>query len=400
MTATAEVLVLLDHTDDGALRPQARELLTLARTLGTAHGVWVTSGSDPSPEVLAEVGRYGAGVVDVVGTGEAHPRLTPVVAEALAALVGAGTRAVLLDVELRQQGGRRAARRADRCGRHGRRLGRRARRGPAGGHQAGVRRDLDESVRGPHPARDPRAQAARGRGGGDEAEAAQVVRHEAAVSAVAAGVEVVERIERATSDRPDLGAAQVVVVGGRGTEGDFGPLEELADVLGGAVGATRVATDEGWIDKDAQIGQTGVTVAPRLYIGAGVSGAVHHRGGMQAAGVVVAINTDPDAPIFEIADLGIVGDLRECCRRPPRSCVAGSADARPERAAPSANPRHVLRVGSSDDLGLTGTADTAAALRLAQNRRSQLSAATPWASWNGRRFAMPCGAGCTAFCTK
>ncbi len=108
--------------------------------------------------------------------------------------------------------------------------------------------------------------------------------HEVEVSAVAAAVEVVERIERAPSDRPDLGAAQVVVVGGRGTEGDFGPLDELADVLGGAVGATRVATDEGWIDKDAQIGQTGVTVAPRLYIGAGVSGAVHHRGGMQASG--------------------------------------------------------------------------------------------------------------------
>ena len=80
-------------------------------------------------------------------------------------------------------------------------------------------------------------------------------------------------------------------------------------MLGGAVGATRVATDEGWIEHDAQIGQTGVTIAPRLYVGVGVSGAVHHRGGMQAAGTIVAVNSDPDAPIFEIADLGIVGDL-------------------------------------------------------------------------------------------
>ena len=120
---------------------------------------------------------------------------------------------------------------------------------------------------------------------------------------------VVEHTERAGSDRPALGEAQVVIVGGRGTNGDFTPLEELADLLGAAVGATRVATDEGWIDRDAQIGQTGVTVAPKLYVGAGVSGAVHHRGGMQASGTIVAVNSDPEAPIFEIADLGIVGDL-------------------------------------------------------------------------------------------
>jgi electron transfer flavoprotein alpha subunit len=129
------------------------------------------------------------------------------------------------------------------------------------------------------------------------------------VPARAVRVEVVERTPVAPSDRPDLASADTVVVGGRGTEGDFGPLEELADVLGAAVGATRVATDEGWIGHEAQIGQTGVTVSPRLYIGAGVSGAVHHRGGMQASGTIVAINPDPEAPIFEIADYGIVGDL-------------------------------------------------------------------------------------------
>ena len=120
---------------------------------------------------------------------------------------------------------------------------------------------------------------------------------------------VVAREVEAEASGPSLAEAQVVVVGGRGTGGDFAPVRELAAALGGAVGATRVATDEGWIGHEAQIGQTGVTVSPRLYIGAGVSGAVHHRGGMQSAGTIVAINDDADSPIFEIADFGIVGDL-------------------------------------------------------------------------------------------
>ncbi|MFB9377412.1 electron transfer flavoprotein subunit alpha/FixB family protein [Kineococcus gynurae] len=133
----------------------------------------------------------------------------------------------------------------------------------------------------------------------------------AEASRAAAAVTVLSRNARPTSERPELAEAEVVVVGGRGTNGDFGPVEELADVLGGAVGATRVATDEGWIGHEAQVGQTGVTISPRLYIGAGVSGAVHHRGGMAASVTVVAINEDPDAPIFEFCDYGIVGDLTE-----------------------------------------------------------------------------------------
>lgn len=137
---------------------------------------------------------------------------------------------------------------------------------------------------------------------------AEVVVHEAPVADVQ-GVRVVERTERPVSGRPALTEATVVVAGGRGTEGDFTPVEELADALGGAVGATRVATDEGWIGHEAQIGQTGVTVSPRLYIGAGISGAVHHRGGMQSSGTIVAVNDDPESPIFEIADFGVVGDL-------------------------------------------------------------------------------------------
>ena len=102
-----------------------------------------------------------------------------------------------------------------------------------------------------------------------------------------------------------------VVAGGRGTMGDFGPVENLADALGAALGATRDCVDEGWIDHDAQIGQTGVTIAPRLYIGAGISGAPHHRGGMQASEIIVAVNSDPETPIFEICDFAVVGDLAD-----------------------------------------------------------------------------------------
>ncbi|NLF03694.1 MAG: electron transfer flavoprotein subunit alpha/FixB family protein [Actinomycetales bacterium] len=122
-------------------------------------------------------------------------------------------------------------------------------------------------------------------------------------------VRVVERTPRVASGRPDLATAATVVVGGRGTQGDFTLLEELADVLGGSVGATRVAVDEGWVGHELQVGQTGVTINPVLYIGAGVSGAIHHVGGMRAAQTVVAVNEDPDAPLMELADYAIVGDL-------------------------------------------------------------------------------------------
>jgi electron transfer flavoprotein alpha subunit len=120
-------------------------------------------------------------------------------------------------------------------------------------------------------------------------------------------------LERSVGDVADITDADVVVAGGAGVEGDFGPIEDLADALDAEVAASRAAVDEGWIEAARQVGQTGKTVRPDLYVAAGISGAVQHLEGMNDSETVVAINADPNAPIFEHADYGIVGDLFEVC---------------------------------------------------------------------------------------
>ncbi|GIG25276.1 electron transfer flavoprotein subunit alpha/FixB family protein [Cellulomonas denverensis] len=304
----SDVLVLVDHTEEGALRPAALETVTAARVFGEVHAVWI--GAPMDDDVPAQLGRYGVSVLHRVQVTDADPRLAAVQGAALAAVAdapvvlatsgfdakevlahlavatGAGLIADAVAVT-RDEQGRVVTDKSVLAGTWNTRCAVTAERAAVTLKAGAV---TATSVDGP-PAR--------------------VQEHEVSAAAAVRGIRVVEHTPTAPSDRPELGSAQVVVVGGRGTDGDFGPLEELADVLGAAVGATRVATDEGWIGHEAQIGQTGVTVTPRLYIGAGVSGAVHHRGGMQASGTIVAINPDPEAPIFEIADYGIVGDLFE-----------------------------------------------------------------------------------------
>jgi electron transfer flavoprotein alpha subunit len=129
------------------------------------------------------------------------------------------------------------------------------------------------------------------------------------LSDLARSARIVERKPKEKSGRPDLSEAGIVVSGGRGTNGDFAAVEALADAVGAAVGASRAAVDAGWYPHSNQVGQTGKQVSPQLYVAAGISGAIQHRAGMQTSKTIVAVNKDAEAPIFELVDFGVVGDL-------------------------------------------------------------------------------------------
>ena len=142
---------------------------------------------------------------------------------------------------------------------------------------------------------------------------AEIIREEFHVAPEQIRTELLEVIREAAGELVDLEGADIIVSGGRGVGGPegFEPVKALADVLGATVGASRAAVDSGWISHAHQVGQTGKTVAPKLYIACGISGAIQHLAGMSGSDCIVAINKDPDAPIFDVADYGIVGNLFE-----------------------------------------------------------------------------------------
>lgn len=302
------VLVLVD-THDGAPRASAFELLTAARALGDVHALWLGDGAADAAAVLGEYGVTAVHAVPVATPEAGLPTAVAAAVAGVAAQVGAGT--VLLastfankEVAARLALALDAGLVVDATGVElvdGRVVTTQQAFAATWTLRGAVVRDRAVVTLKSNAVRAVPV----------EAPAVPAVRSLDDAVATDPRVRVVERTPRPSSGRPDVGEAHVVVVGGRGTGGDFGPVQELADALGGAVGATRDATDEGWIEHEAMVGQTGSSISPRLYVGVGVSGAVHHRGGMQASGTIVAVNNDPDAPIFEIADFGVVGDLFE-----------------------------------------------------------------------------------------
>jgi electron transfer flavoprotein alpha subunit len=300
----AEILVLIDHVD-GAPKKVSYELLTLARSLGTPSAVVLGKGASTAAEKVA---AYGAEKVYVCEAEELDSFLVAPKAAVLAQLITDAAPAAVL-VPSNAEGKEVAARTAVKTG--------------SGiiTDAVGVTPELvaEQPIFGGSVAVQSKVATgvpiitvrANSTAPVEEAGAGAVSQVSATFSASDTMAKVVDRVIEQKGGRPALGDAAVVVSGGRGVgaaEG-FGVVEALADTLGAAVGASRAATDAGWYPHQNQVGQTGQTVSPQLYIAVGISGAIQHRAGMQTSKTIVAINKDPEAPIFELADYGLVGDL-------------------------------------------------------------------------------------------
>ena len=298
----AEVLVLVDHVD-GAVRKTTTELLTLARRVGEPSAVLVGADASAAHDTLA---RFGAAKVYVVSSADVVDHLVAPTAEVLAQLVERTSPAAVL-LPSNGESKEIAARLAIKTG-------------------SGLITDAVEvaddltttqsvfaggyTVRARVTAGTPIITVKPNSVTPVEAPAAaEVVPFEPVLSQAALGARVTERRPRAKTGRPELTEAAIVVSGGRGTGGDFAAVEAFADALGAAVGASRAAVDAGWYPHANQVGQTGKTVSPQLYVASGISGAIQHRAGMQTSKTIVAVNKDEEAPIFELVDFGVVGDL-------------------------------------------------------------------------------------------
>jgi electron transfer flavoprotein alpha subunit len=303
----ADVLVYVDHLD-GAVRKPTLEVLTLARRLGDPVAVHLGPGAGSAAAVLAE---HGAVRVLAADAPEFADYLVVPKVDALQAAAEAVEPVAVL-IPSSAEGKEIAARLAVRLG-----SGlitdavdvRPGDEGPVADQSAFAAAYTTTSriIRGvPVITVKPNSAA-------PEAAPAAGTVEELTVTfgALATGTKVVSRSARESSGRPELTEAAIVVSGGRGVNGaeNFALIEALADSLGAAVGASRAAVDAGWYPHAHQVGQTGKSVSPQLYVAAGISGAIQHRAGMQTSKTIVAVNKDAEAPIFELADYGVVGDL-------------------------------------------------------------------------------------------
>jgi len=300
----AEILVLAEHSGE-SVKKVTTELLTLARRFGEPSVVWAGPGAEAGRERLAE---FGAETVYVAAGEEFEDYVAAPKAELLAALVTEKAPAAVLmasTAEGREVGARLAVKTGSGLITDAvdLREGLVAEQSIFGGAiivQSKVRTGT------PIVAVRPNAVAPEPAPG-----AARLENVSVGVSDAAKGARVTERVEQERSERPELTEASIVVSGGRGVGSaeNFALIEKLADSLGAAVGASRAATDAGWYPHQFQVGQTGKTVSPQLYLAVGISGAIQHRAGMQTSKTIMVINKDAEAPIFELADFGIVGDL-------------------------------------------------------------------------------------------
>ena len=301
----SEVLVLVDHVD-GTVRKTTYELLTIARRLGEPSAVFI--GAPVQAAGVAEtVKKYGAEKVYVVDDAEIKGYLVAPKAEVLAAARREGRSPAAVLIPSTAEGKEIAGRLAIKI-------------------ESGLITDAVDVQEGPVTTQSVfagnftvQAKVTKGTpiitvkpnaATPEESEGAGAVEEFAAtISDAAKMAQIVASQPRKATGRPELTEAAIVVSGGRGTGGDFEPVEDLADALGAAVGASRAAVDSGWKPHTFQIGQTGKTVSPQLYVANGISGAIQHRAGMQTSKTIVAVNKDEEAPIFELVDFGVVGDL-------------------------------------------------------------------------------------------